>query len=106
MTARQYRPARLLELSSALMLLLSVAGPAASDDLALAGDPTPLGFSAAHLARIAPWYQERFESFSPSDGLVPGAVIAIARGGKLAFLQAIGFQDRARTVPMKMNSIF
>jgi CubicO group peptidase (beta-lactamase class C family) len=38
--------------------------------------------------------------------LVPGAVIAIAKGGKLAFLQAIGFQDRARTVPMKTNSIF
>jgi CubicO group peptidase (beta-lactamase class C family) len=106
MTARQYRPARLLELSSALMLLLSVAGPAASDDLAVAGDPAPLGFSATHLARIAPWYQERFESFSPSDGLVPGAVIAIAKAGKLAFLQAIGFQDRARTVPMKTNSIF
>jgi hypothetical protein len=43
MTARQYRPAHLLELSFALMLLLSVAGPAASDDLALAGDPAPLG---------------------------------------------------------------
>jgi CubicO group peptidase (beta-lactamase class C family) len=38
--------------------------------------------------------------------LVPGAVIAIAKAGKLAFLQAIGFQDRARTVPMKTNSIF
>jgi CubicO group peptidase (beta-lactamase class C family) len=38
--------------------------------------------------------------------LVPGTVIAIAKGGKLAFLQAIGFQDRARTVPMKTNSIF
>ncbi|UGX96030.1 beta-lactamase family protein [Bradyrhizobium barranii subsp. barranii] len=64
------------------------------------------GFSAARLARIAPWYQARFDSFSPSDGLLPGAVVAIAKGGKLAYLQAIGFQDRAKTVPMKTNSIF
>ncbi|WP_354224288.1 serine hydrolase [Bradyrhizobium sp. F1.4.3] len=65
-----------------------------------------LGFSASRLARIAPWYQARFDSFSQSDGLVPGAVVPIARGGKLAYLQAIGFQDRAKTVPMKTNSIF
>ena len=42
-------------------------------------------------------------SFPPSDGLVPGAVVAIAKGGKLAYLQAIGFQDRAKTVPMKAD---
>ncbi|MGC2777123.1 MAG: serine hydrolase domain-containing protein, partial [Bradyrhizobium sp.] len=58
------------------------------------------------LARIAPWYQARFEAFPPPEGLVPGAVVAIAKAGKLAYLQAIGFQDRARTVPMKINSIF
>jgi CubicO group peptidase (beta-lactamase class C family) len=79
---------------------------AACDELATPGDAKTMGFSAARLARIAPWYQARFDSFSPSDGLVPGAVVAIARGGKLAFLQAIGFQDRARTIPMKPNSIF
>ena len=38
---------------------------------------------------------------TPSDGLVPGAVVAIAKDGKLAYLQAIGFQDRAKTIPMK-----
>src|SRR3954469_10235863 len=106
MTMRKHRPRRLLQLSSALVLLLSVAGGAAADDLALTANPEPLGFSAARLARIAPWYQARFDAFSASEGLVPGAVVAIARGGKLAYLQAIGFQDRAKTVPMKTNSIF
>jgi CubicO group peptidase (beta-lactamase class C family) len=107
MTARKYRLTTcLLELSAAVVLLLSVAGPAASDDLALAADAKPLGFSAERLARIAPWYQARFDSFPPSSGLLPGAVVAIARGGKLAYLQAIGFQDRGKTIPMKTNSIF
>lgn len=106
MIPRTSRPMRLLRLSSMLTLLLSLAGPAASDDLAQVTDPEPLGFSAARLERIAPWYQARFEAFPPSEGLVPGAVVAIAKAGKLAYLQAIGFQDRARTIPMKINSIF
>ncbi|MCA6124578.1 serine hydrolase [Bradyrhizobium sp. WSM 1704] len=101
-----YQPRRLLQFSSAMILLLSMARPAASDDLAQAADPASLGFSAARLARIAPWYQARFDAFPPSDGLLPGAVVAIARDGKLAYLQAIGFQDRAKTVPMKTDSIF
>jgi CubicO group peptidase (beta-lactamase class C family) len=106
MTTPKSLPARLLELSSALVVLLSVAIPAASDELARAVDPEWLGFSAARLARIAPWYQARFDAFPPSDGLVPGAVIAIAKDGKLAYLQAIGFQNRAKTIPMKTDSIF
>ena len=72
---------------------------------ALAGaaesDPGTLGFSASRLARIAPWYQTQIDA-----GALPGAVVAIARNGKLAYLQAIGFQDRARTVPMKPDAIF
>ncbi|MCW2221153.1 CubicO group peptidase (beta-lactamase class C family) [Bradyrhizobium japonicum] len=87
-------------------VVLCLSGTAFADDLATPGDAKSLGFSVARLARIAPWYQARFDSFSPSDGLLPGAVVAIAKGGKLAYLQAIGFQDRAETVPMKTNSIF
>jgi CubicO group peptidase (beta-lactamase class C family) len=79
---------------------------ALADDLTTSGDPKSLGFSAVRLSRIAPWYQARFESLTPSDGLVPGAVVAIAKDGKLAYLQAIGFQDRAKTIPMKTDSIF
>ena len=77
-------------------IALSLSAAALADDLTTLGDPNSLGFSATRLARIAPWYQARFKSLSPSDGLVPGAVVAIAKGGKLAYLQAIGFQDRAR----------
>ena len=87
-------------------IALCLSGAAFADELTTSGDAKSLGFSAARLARIAPWYQARFDSFSPSDGLVPGAVVAIAKGGKLAYLQAIGFQDRAKTIPMKTNSIF
>src|SRR5271169_5146747 len=87
-------------------IALCLLGTAFADELTTSGDEKNLGFSAARLARIAPWYQAHFDSFSPSEGLVPDAVVAIAKDGKLGYLQAIGFQDRARTIPMKTNSIF
>lgn len=69
--------------------------------VAAESDPGSLGFSARRLARIAPWYQAQIDA-----GALPGAVVAIARNGKLAYLQAIGFQDRAKTIPMKPDAIF
>jgi len=85
---------------------LCLVGAAFADEFTAAGDPKIAGFSAARLARIPPWYQARFDSLPPSEGLVPGAVVAIAKDGKLAYLQAIGFQDKAKTIPMKTDSIF
>ncbi len=64
-------------------------------------DPIGAGFSPARLARIAPWYQAEIENRA-----FPGAVIAIARDGKLAYLQAIGTYDRAGKVPLKPDAIF
>jgi CubicO group peptidase (beta-lactamase class C family) len=58
-------------------------------------------FAPARLARIASWFQARVDA-----GVFPGAVIGLERDGKIAYLQAVGTQDRARTVPMKPDSIF
>jgi CubicO group peptidase (beta-lactamase class C family) len=40
------------------------------------------------------------------SGELPGAVLTIARNGKLAYLQAVGFQDHAKQVRMRPDSIF
>src|SRR5436305_4355775 len=93
-------------IASIATLAIGLSGAAFADALTPPANPEAAGFSAARLARIAPWYQARFEKHPSPEGLVPGAVVAIARGGKLAFLQAIGFQDRAKTIPMKTDSIF
>jgi CubicO group peptidase (beta-lactamase class C family) len=37
---------------------------------------------------------------------LPGAVLLIARNGKVAFYEAIGYQDRGSQTPMKKDSIF
>jgi len=64
-------------------------------------DHASIGFSAERLTQIGVWYQKRIDA-----GALPGAVVAIARDGKLAYMNAVGYQDRARTVPMRPDSIF
>jgi CubicO group peptidase (beta-lactamase class C family) len=71
------------------------------DSPVMATDPEGLGFSTKRLARITSLYQEHVET-----GDVPGAVVAITRNVKLAYLEAIGFQDRGRTIPMRPDAIF
>ena len=41
-----------------------------------------------------------------ADGRIPGAVIAIARHGRLAYFKAYGMQNAAEDVPMRTDSIF
>jgi CubicO group peptidase (beta-lactamase class C family) len=92
---------RLVTVSCATVLTFCLSAAAFADELAISDDPASLGFSTVRLGRIGSWYQARVVA-----GDVPGAVVAIAKEGKLAYLQAIGFQDRAQTVPMNPDSIF
>ena len=84
----------------AIPVVLCLSGTALADDLATAGrceKPGVLGRAFGADRAVVSGALQFF--FSPSDGLLPGAVVAIAKGGKLAYLQAIGFQDRAKTGP-------
>jgi CubicO group peptidase (beta-lactamase class C family) len=89
-----------------LLALLCTATIALADGLSSPADPGLSGFSAARLLRIEGWLQAKADALTPSDPVIPGAVVAIARQGRLAYLQAVGFQDRAKTLPMRANSIF
>ena len=85
--------------AAAALLLFSVT--ACAGDLATAGDAERVGFSSARLQRITSWYRARVDA-----GELPGAVVAIARNGKLAYMQATGFQDAAKKIPMQHDAIF
>src|SRR6187551_374888 len=69
-------------------------------------DPANKNFSIGGFSQITSWYKERIDAVGPSGKDLSGAVIAIAKEGKLAYLQPIGFQDRAKTIPMTTDSIF
>jgi CubicO group peptidase (beta-lactamase class C family) len=64
-------------------------------------EPEAVGFSSLRLARIAAWQQSQVDA-----GAFSGAVSAIARNGKVAYLRAVGFRDRAKTIPLQPDAIF
>jgi CubicO group peptidase (beta-lactamase class C family) len=63
--------------------------------------PAELGLGAERLARIG----EAFEA-EVSNNRLPGAVIMIARRGKLAYAQALGFRDRQAGARMAADDVF
>ena len=70
-------------------------------DTAPVNDPKALEFSSPRLSRIAAWQQTQVDA-----GAFSGAVAAIARHGKVAYLQAAGYRDRAKTTPLQADAIF
>jgi CubicO group peptidase (beta-lactamase class C family) len=64
-------------------------------------DPSSIGFSAERLSQIGAWFQTQIDA-----GVLPGAVVAIARNGKIAYMGAIGHKDRDRKIPMRPDGIF
>jgi len=63
--------------------------------------PEDVGFSSERLGRITKVFQADIDK-----GAIPGAVLLVARNGKLVYLQALGYQDREKQVRMKPNAIF
>src|SRR5262245_51334593 len=60
-----------------------------------------IGMSAQRLERIRPALQAEIDK-----GMLPGTVVMIARKGKLAYADAIGFQDKAEGKKMSADAVF
>ena len=82
-------------------ILALIALPASAADPLPRADPQSVGLSPERLARIGAAIETEVR-----EGRVPGAVVAIARHGKLAYYEAFGFQDGGRTRPMQRDAIF
>ncbi len=77
----------LLRLLVALALLAAL--PALAQPLPVA-PPEKVGLSSERLARI-----HKALAADVEKGALPGAVVAVARRGKLAYFEAVGFRDPA-----------
>lgn len=64
-------------------------------------EPNAIGFSAERLQRIGAALNAELTA-----GTLPGAVVAIARHGKLAYYEAFGKLDAAHAKPMPKDAIF
>ncbi|MEP7303996.1 MAG: serine hydrolase domain-containing protein [Acidobacteriota bacterium] len=63
--------------------------------------PESVGLSSVRLQRLADTIRR-----DVAQGRMPGAVVAIARHGKLVYHEAFGFVDKAANAPMTKDAIF
>ena len=78
---------------------ISLQGVAAG--LQAAGAAEDVGFSSARLQRLTATFNADIE-----QGRIPGAVVLVARKGKVAYFEAMGFKDRDKSLPMQQDSVF
>jgi CubicO group peptidase (beta-lactamase class C family) len=83
-----------------VLLLLSGRSISAADPLP-AAKPETVGLSSVRLDRLAQAIKQDVD-----HGRMPGAVVAIARKGKLAYYESFGFVDKAASTPMPKDAIF
>ena len=84
--------------ATALLALLPVA--LAAQTLPSAS-PEQVGLSSERLAKIAGVFKKEID-----EGKIPGAVIVIARKGKLAYFESFGYRDKASGAPMGKDAVF
>ena len=87
-------------LVACLIFALSAAAVTWAADLPSAA-PEEAGFSAARLARIAPVIQGEIDK-----GQYPGAVMLVARKGKVVYFESVGQLDPTSGKPMPKDAIF
>jgi CubicO group peptidase (beta-lactamase class C family) len=83
--------------------LLSIATTAHAENgiLPMASKPEEVGLSSTQLKRLEEVTQKHID-----EGLVPGAVMLVARRGKIAWMSVLGKRDVAAGDAMKFDSIF
>ena len=85
----------------AASLYLLACGLAFGEEPLHRAKPEEVGLSGERLARIGETLKADIDA-----GRIPGAVIAIARHGKLVAFDAYGWRDKASGVPMTTDTIF
>ena len=82
-------------------LAFAVALPVAAQGIPKAQSPEEVGFLATRLKRLSDRINEGVQK-----GELPGAVVLIARNGKIVMFDAFGFRDREAKAPMTTDAIF
>jgi len=87
--------APMIRIACIAVLLLGLVAPA------LAQSPEEAGLSSSGLKRLADRLNE-----GVAKGEIPGAVVLVARNGKIAMFEAFGYRDRDAAAPMQKDAIF
>jgi len=92
--------AKRISMTLGLVIALWTALTALAQGLPAAA-PESVGMSGQRLARIGEAFKKEIE-----QGKLPGAVVLVARQGKVVYSEAIGFQDKEAGKPIAKDSIF
>src|SRR5258707_7486551 len=92
---------RILRTLSLALLSLMLSAAAFSQPLPLVKRPEDVGISSERVERIHKQLKADVD-----NSRVPGTVLLVVRNGKIAFYEAVGFQDRKAQKPMQKDSIF
>lgn len=92
---------KIVVVASLASVALATAAHAENGTLPMAANPEEVGLSSAQLKRLEAVTQKHID-----DGLVPGAVMLVARRGKIAWTATLGKRDPASGDAMKPDSIF
>src|SRR5262249_47964058 len=86
--------------SFAISILLLVSSRARADELPRV-EPSVVGLSANGLSGIQPGLEKLV-----NDHKIAGAVVMVARHGKVAYVTTVGSRDLAKKTPMAEDTIF
>src|SRR6478609_2690595 len=95
------RRAGMLATLAALVAVAVLAVPLAGQVLPRASRPEEVGLSSVRLQRLTAAFDHYVET-----NRLPGAVVLVARRGKVAYLHAFGARDRESSSPMREDAIF
>jgi CubicO group peptidase (beta-lactamase class C family) len=84
-----------------IVFVLSLGLPHAAEVLPLVDRPEEVGLSSERLARLSTVTHAHVET-----GQLPGAVLLVARYGRIAYFESFGYRDRAASAPMTKAAIF
>ena len=92
-----------MKISIALFAFASTVAMTASHaaNLPALSKPEDAGFSSARLERLTSTLNADI-----AEGKLPGAVVAIARHGRLVYFQALGWRDKTKTARMTTDTVF
>jgi CubicO group peptidase (beta-lactamase class C family) len=91
----------LVRVVSLAALAVGIALPVAAQGIPKVQSPEEVGFLSTRLKRLSDRLNEGVQK-----GEIPGAVVLIARNGKIVMFDAFGFRDRETKAPMKTDTIF
>lgn len=85
----------------AICLFISCAISLLAQELPNLSRPEEAGFSSERMNRLTQFFQGEVDK-----GSIPGTVLLVSRNGKIVYRQALGYQDREKKIPMKVDAMF